>query len=83
MEKKVLTQEEIQKLVSFRSSRIAVLEQLGSYEITLIELEEQKSKTKQEFLKLLKEEEEFSILLQQRYGSGTIDIEKGEFTSST
>lgn len=83
MENKVLTQEEIQKLKNIRSSRLQALEQFGALEIATIELEEQKSKTKQNFTQLLKEEEEFSIELQKKYGNGTIDLEKGEFISST
>ena len=82
METKVLTQEEIQSLKNFRSLRITTLEQLGTFELTTIELEQQKQKTKENFLKLLKEEEEFSSKLQQKYGNGTIDIDKGEFISS-
>ena len=82
METKVLSQEEIQSLKNFRLSRISTLEQLGAYELTSIEIEQQKLKTKEDFLKLLKEEEEFSNKLQQKYGNGTIDIDKGEFISS-
>jgi hypothetical protein len=82
METKVLSQEEIQSLKNFRLLRISTLEQLGAYELTSIEIEQQKLKTKEDFLKLLKEEEEFSNKLQQKYGNGTIDIDKGEFISS-
>jgi len=83
METKVLTQDEVQSLKNFRSLRISTLEQLGAYELTTIELEQQKEKTKEKFLKLLEEEEKFSDTLQQKYGNGTIDIDKGEFISST
>jgi hypothetical protein len=82
METKVLTQDEVQSLKNFRSLRISTLEQLGAYELTTIELEQQKEKTKEKFLKLLEEEEKFSDTLQQKYGNGTIDIDKGEFISS-
>lgn len=83
METKVLTQEEIQLLNNFRSSRVNILEQLGACELTLIEIERQKTKIKEEFNKLAIEEETFSSTLQQKYGNGTINIEKGEFVSST
>jgi hypothetical protein len=83
METKVLTQEEIQSLNNFRLSRVNILEQLGACELTLIEIERQKVKIKNEFDKLAGEEEKFSSILQQKYGSGTINIEKGEFISST
>lgn len=82
METKVLTQDEVQSLKNFRLLRISTLEQLGAYELTTIELEQQKEKTKEKFLKLLEEEEKFSNTLQQKYGNGTIDIDKGEFISS-
>jgi hypothetical protein len=82
METKVLTQDEIQSLKNFRLSRISTLEQLGAFELTAIELEQQKQKTKEKFLKLLEEEEKLSDILQQKYGNGTIDIDKGEFISS-
>jgi len=83
METKVLTQEEIQSLNNFRISRVNILEQLGACELTLIEIERQKIKIKNEFDKLAEEEEKFSLILQQKYGNGTINIEKGEFVSST
>ena len=79
MEKQVLTQEEIQSLKNIQNYQLFLVEQLGvlEYKIQILELEKQK--LKQNIQKQLKEEEEIGEKLQQKYGDGNIDLEKGEF----
>jgi len=81
MEKQVLTQEEIQSLKNIQNYQLFLVEQLGvlEYKIQILELEKQK--LKQSIQKQLKEEEEIGEKLQQKYGEGSINLEKGEFTS--
>jgi hypothetical protein len=79
MEKKVLTQEEIQSLKNVQSNQSLLIEQLGilEYKIQILELEKQK--LKQTLQNQLEEEEQIGKQLQQKYGDGSIDLEKGEF----
>jgi hypothetical protein len=79
MEKKVLTQEEIQSLKNIQSNQSLLIEQLGllEYKIQILELEKQK--LKQTLQNQLEEEEQIGKQLQQKYGDGNIDLEKGEF----
>lgn len=74
METKVLTQEEITQLQNIKQKRFELTEQFGILEI-------QKETLKKDLYKLLEEEQNLASKLQQRYGDGTIDVEKGEFTS--
>jgi hypothetical protein len=82
METKVLTQEEIQLLKSIQEKRLQLTEQFGIIELRNQELELQKEFLKEELKKLRQEEIKTGETLQQKYGDGTINLEKGEFVSS-
>ena len=79
MEKQVLTQEEIQSLKNVQSNQSLLIEQLGllEYKIQILELEKQK--LKQTLQNQIETEEQIGKQLQQKYGDGSIDLEKGEF----
>jgi hypothetical protein len=79
MEKQVLTQEEIQSLKNIQNNQSSLIEQLGvlEYRIQILELEKQK--LKQTLQNQLEEEEKIGKQLQQKYGDGNINLEKGEF----
>ncbi len=79
MEKQVLTQEEIQSLKNIQSNQSLLIEQLGllEYKIQILELEKQK--LKQTLQNQIETEEQIGKQLQQKYGDGSIDLEKGEF----
>jgi hypothetical protein len=79
MEKQVLTQEEIQSLKTIQSNQSLLIEQLGLLEYRILVLEKEKQKLKQTLQKQLEEEELIGKQLQQKYGDGSIDLEKGEF----
>ena len=79
MTTKVLTQEEIQLLKSIQEKRIQLTEQFGIIELRIQELELQKNYLKEELKKLRQEETTTGNTLQQKYGDGTINLEKGEF----
>jgi hypothetical protein len=79
MEKQVLTQEEIQSLKNIQNNQSLLIEQLGTLEYRILILEKEKQRLKQSLQKQLEEEEQIGKQLQQKYGDGNIDLEKGEF----
>jgi hypothetical protein len=79
MEKKVLTQEEITQLKNVREKRIQLVESFGILESRLQEINLQKESLKDELKKLIQEETDLGRNLQQKYGDGSIDLDKGEF----
>jgi hypothetical protein len=79
MEKQVLTQEEIQSLKNIQNNQSLLIEQLGILEYRILVLEKEKQKLKQTLQNQLEEEEKIGKQLQQKYGDGNIDLEKGEF----
>jgi hypothetical protein len=82
MEKQVLTQEEIQSLKNIQNNQSLLIEQLGTLEYRILILEKEKQKLKQILQNQLETEEELGKQLQQKYGDGNIDLEKGEFILS-
>jgi len=79
METKVLTQEEITQLKNLQDKRKNLSEQFGLLEINY---ETQKQSLLYQLNQLLQEEDEIGSQLQQKYGDGTINLDKGEFTSN-
>jgi hypothetical protein len=81
METKVLTQEEIQSLKTIQTNQLNLIQSLGTieYRLQLLDLDKQSLK-----LQLQKQVEEETIIakeLQEKYGDGNINLEKGEFIS--
>jgi hypothetical protein len=81
MTTKVLTQEEIQLLKSIQEKRLQLIEQFGIIEVRIQEFGLQKENLKEELKKLRQEEIRTGETLQQKYGDGSINLEKGEFIS--
>ena len=81
MEKKVLTQEEITQLKNIREKRIQLVENFGILESRIQEFNLQKENLKDNLKQLIQEETDLGRNLQQKYGDGSIDLEKGEFIS--
>ena len=79
MENKVLTQEEIQSLKSIQQNQLNLVQALGTveYRIQLLELDKQTLKV--QLQKQIEEETTIAKELQEKYGDGNIDLEKGEF----
>ena len=82
METKVLTQEEITQLKAVQQERYSLIDKFGTIEIQFQELESIKQKLKLEYEKLKQKEEVLGKQLQDKYGDGTINLEKGEFISA-
>lgn len=79
MEKQVLTQEEILNLKSVREKRVKLTENFGLLELRIQEFQLQKELYKEELSKLIQDEIILGKNLQQKYGDGSIDLDKGEF----
>jgi hypothetical protein len=79
MGNKVLTQEEIQSLKTIQTNQLNLVQSLGTieYQIQLLELDKQSLKV--QLQKQVEEETKVAKELQEKYGDGNIDLEKGEF----
>jgi len=82
METKILAQEEIQQLKNVREKRIQLTENFGVLESRIQEFQIQKEILKQELKNLIEQETQLGEALQQKYGNGSINLEKGEFISN-
>jgi hypothetical protein len=82
METKVLTQEELQQIKDIRQEKSILVEQFGLVEYSIQDLEQQKQLLNSSLSDLKQKEIELGKTLQEKYGDGTINVEKGEFTSS-
>jgi len=82
MKIKVLTQEEIAQLQNIQQERYSIIDKFGTIEIQFQELESAKQKLKLEYEQLKQKEEVLGKQLQEKYGDGTINLEKGEFISN-
>lgn len=82
METKVLTQEELQQIKDIQQEKSVLVEQFGFVEYSIQDLEQQKQTLNSSLSNLKQKEIELGKTLQERYGDGTINVEKGEFTSS-
>jgi len=82
MTTRVLTPEEIQSLKSLQQKRVQLTEQFGVVELRIQEINLQKDYLIEELKKVRQEEIKIGESLQQKYGEGTINLERGEFTSA-
>jgi len=80
MEKKVLTQEELQNLKDFQTREENLIVAFGQIAYQQQTLDEQQDKVIEEKEKFEKERAEFALSLTSKYGNGTINIETGEIT---
>lgn len=77
----VLTQEELQQVQSLQSKRDQLTIDFGYTEFKIQELELQKETLIEKLSQLKLEETKVGKEFQEKYGEGSIDITKGEFTS--
>ena len=80
MDKKVLTEEELQKLKEFQTREENLIVAFGQIAYQQQTLDEQQDKVIEEKEKFEKERAEFASSLTSKYGNGTINIETGEIT---
>jgi len=79
MENTKLTIEEVEKLQEIQQKNAAVATELGNLEITKLQVEARKAEIVEFFNKLKEDEQAFGKELSEKYGNGSIDLEKGEF----
>ena len=82
MASKKLSESELQILEDFQSRNNEIVVQVGATELRIDALERQKEELLENFRKLTVEQQEFGVKLQEKYGDGNINLEKGEFTSA-
>lgn len=80
MEKIKLTQGELVKLQQLQEQRQAYTLELGNIRVTELETKYRTQELEVGFEKLLLEEVKIGTELSSKYGNGTVDLEKGEFT---
>ena len=79
MEHTKLTQEEISQLQEVRQQSQALVLELGNLELAKIQLENRYDELVEFYDDLKNRERELGKTLSDKYGDGTIDIEKGKF----
>lgn len=79
MENTKLTSEEIQQVKDLQSQNQALAVELGNLEVAKIQIELNHKELVQFFTELKSKEQELGKTLSEKYGNGTIDLDKGEF----
>jgi hypothetical protein len=82
MSTQVLTPEELQKVQNLQSQRDQLTIDFGFIEFQIQELELQKESLIETLMQLKQQEKLIAKEIQEKYGEGTINIAKGEFTNS-
>tara|TARA_Y100000389_G_C17456474_1_gene518500 strand:- start:55 stop:306 length:252 start_codon:yes stop_codon:yes gene_type:complete len=77
-----LSKEELQQLKDFQRSENEITFALGQLEIRKTFLDKRNKTLLNEYQSLLQGQEKVGKELQEKYGEGTIDLEKGEFVKS-
>jgi hypothetical protein len=77
-----LTEEEIKTIQEIQQSNQALVNELGSLEVTKIQIENRYDELVEYYNELKAKENTFGKELSDKYGNGTIDLEKGEFVPS-
>mgnify|MGYP001464738565 CR=1 FL=1 len=83
MKVKKLLKEEINTLQEFQVRNNEIIGGLGTVEIRIDALKKQKIELLEEFNKLSKDQNKTAKKLEDKYGTGNIDLDKGEFTPIT
>ena len=79
MEPIKLTEEELERLVSLQRKSAGVTQEFGNLEIMKLQLDARREELVSFYEQLKEDERTFGKELSEKYGDGTIDIEKGEF----
>jgi chromosome segregation ATPase len=79
MEKKVLTEDEINNIKSLKEQFKKLTEVIGETEVQIMNLEFRKEQLKVNFQQIQQEEATLAKGLEDKYGEGTISLESGEF----
>jgi hypothetical protein len=77
-----LTREELEKLQEIQQKNQALVSELGQIGLAQLNLDKRQENAETYLENLRKEESEFAKELEDKYGTGSIDLEKGEFIPS-
>jgi hypothetical protein len=77
-----LTEEEIKTIQEIQQSNQALVNELGSLEVTKIQIENRYDELVEYYNERKVKENGFGKELSDKYGNGTINLEKGEFVPS-
>ena len=77
---KKLSEKELSSLKEFQEKNSKIVADLGNIELNIDMLKKQKESVLKEFEKLQDDQNSIGKELQEKYGAGNIDLEKGEFT---
>ncbi len=77
-----LSQEELQQLKDFQRSENEITFALGQIELRKVFIEREKQNLQNNYQSLLQNQDKVGKELQEKYGEGSIDLEKGEFIKS-
>lgn len=77
-----LTQEEVQTLRILRDNTEKITKEFGLIKLAQINIEKREEEAVKMLQTLKKQEKEVVEVLEQKYGQGSIDIDKGTFTAS-
>jgi hypothetical protein len=79
MEPIKLTEEELEKLVELQRKSSMMTQEFGNLEIMKLQVEARKDELVAFYNQLKEDERTYGKDLSEKYGDGTINIEKGEF----
>ena len=79
MANKKLSTEEVAKLTDYQNETNEIVGALGQIELQFDLLEEKKEEILDKFKKLREKQNQLAAELQEKYGEGNLDLEKGEF----
>jgi|TARA_B100000780_G_C20985843_1_gene394091 hypothetical protein len=82
MASKKLSKSELSILNDFQSRNNDIVVQVGAANLRIDALERQRKEELEKFQELQKEQVKFGKELQEKYGDGNLDLEKGEFTAA-
>ncbi len=74
-----MTTEEIEKFQSIQQKNNLVVNELGAIELAKLQIERRRTEALNFLTSLREEEQTFGKELSEKYGDGSIDLEKGEF----
>ena len=79
METKKLSQEELKQIQDIQNKNQAITLEFGQIELIKLSLEERVQNAKEYLVELKQQEKVLAVTLEEVYGKGSIDLEKGEF----
>ena len=82
MASKKLSESELSILNDFQSRNNDIVVQVGAANLRIDALKRQLKEELEKFQELQKEQTKFGKELQEKYGDGNLDLEKGEFTAA-